>query len=104
MQFVVIAEHPPDLCPTGNAKTRQMLKQGAKELPDLAKRLGVKIITTNVYGPDHVVLMVVEAGDIEAVRNLIMQSRLVQWNTTKIHATWSLEEAITKADALPTMF
>ncbi len=104
MQFVVIAEHPPELCPSGNAKTRQMLKQGAKEMPDLAKKLGLKIITMNVYGPDHVVLMVAEAADIEAVRNFIMQSRLVQWNTTKIHATWSLEEALAKVETLPTMF
>ncbi len=104
MQFVVTAQHPPELCPSGNAKTRQMMKQGAKEMPDLAKKLGVKIITLNVYGPDHVVLMVVEAADIEPVRNFIMESRLVQWNTTKINATWSLEEALAKVDTLPTMF
>jgi hypothetical protein len=33
-----------------------------------------------------------------------MQSRLVQWNTIAIHATWSLEEALAKADTLPTIF
>lgn len=104
MQFVVTAKHPPELCPSGNAKTRAMMKQGAKEMPDLAKKLGVKIITVNVFGPDHVVLMVVEAADIEPVRNFIMESRLVQWNTTEINATWSLDEALAKVDKLPTMF
>ena len=104
MQFVIVAEHPPELCPSGNAKTRQMMNQGAKELPDLAKKLGVKIITMNVYGPDHVILAVVEATDIEAVRSFILQSRLIQWNTTKIHATWSLEEALAKVNTLHTIF
>ncbi len=104
MQFVVLAEHPPHLCPTGNAKTREMMKQGAKELPTLAQRLGVQPITTRVFGGDHIVLTLVEANDIEAVREFIMQSRLVQWNTVKIYATWSLEEALEKADKLPTMF
>jgi hypothetical protein len=104
MQFVVVAEHPPELCPMSNAKTRQMLKQGAKEMPELAKKLGVKIVTMNVYGPDHVILAVVEAGDIEAVRNFILQSRLIQWNTTKINATWSFEEALAKVEQVPTIF
>jgi hypothetical protein len=104
VQFVIIARHSPELCPTSNAKIRQIMKQGAKEIPDVAKRLGVKIITVNVYGPDHEILAVVEANGIEPVREFLMQSRLVQWNTTAIHATWSLEEALEKADALPTIF
>lgn len=104
MQYVIIAEHQPEFCPTSNAKIRALMKQGAKEIPALAKKLGVKIITINVYGPDHVILAVVEAADIEAVRSFVMESRLVQWNKTKIHATWSLEEALAKADKLPTMF
>jgi len=103
-QFVMIARHAPEHCPTSNAKIRQLLKQGVREIPEIAKRLGVKIITINVYGPDHEVLAVVEAAGIEPVRDFVMQSRLVQWNTTAIHATWTLEEALTKADALPTIF
>ena len=104
MQFVIIARHPPELCPTSNAKIRQLMKQGAKEIPDVAKKLGVKIVTINVYGPDHEMLAVVEADGIEPVREFVMQSRLVQWNTTAIHATWSLDEALAKADALPAIF
>jgi hypothetical protein len=39
-QFVIIAEHAPEFCPTSNAKIREMMKQGAKEIPDLAKPRG----------------------------------------------------------------
>ncbi len=104
MQFVVISEHPPNLCPTSNAKTRELMKQGMKEIPTLAQKLGLKIITLNVFGTDHIVMAVVEAADIEAVRNFVMESRLVQWNTTRIHPTWTMEEAMAKADTLPTLF
>ncbi|HEX2712834.1 MAG TPA: hypothetical protein VHM88_11500 [Candidatus Acidoferrales bacterium] len=104
MQFVIIARHSPEHCPTSNAKIRQLMKQSTKEMPEIAERLGVKVVTLNVYGPDHEVLAVVEADGIEPVRNFVMQSRLVQWNTTAIHATWSLEEAMEKAEALPTIF
>ena len=102
--FAVIAKHPPELCPTSNARTRQMLKEGAAQIPQLAEQLGVDIVTLRIFGPDHIVLAVVEANDIEAVRNFILQSRLIQWNTTKIHATYSMEEAIAKAEDLEAIF
>jgi hypothetical protein len=102
--FAVIAEHPPELCPTSNARTRQMLKEGAAQIPQLAEQLGVDIVTLRIFGPDHIALAVVEANDIEAVREFILQSRLIQWNTTKIHATYSMEEAIAKSDELEAIF
>ena len=102
--FAVIAEHPPELCPTANARTRQLMKEGAPQIPQLAEQLGVDIITLRVFGPDHILLAVVEATDIEAVRDFIFQSRLIQWNTTKIHATYSMEEALGRADDMEMMF
>lgn len=102
--FAVIAEHPPELCPTSNARTRQMLKEGAAQMPQLAEQLGIDIVTLRIFGPDHIVLAVVEADDIETVRDFILQSRLIQWNTTKIHATYSIEEAVAMSDDLEAIF
>ena len=51
MQFVIIARHSPEHCPTSNAKIRQLVKEGTKEIPNIAQKLGVKIVTLNVYGP-----------------------------------------------------
>ena len=96
--FAVIAEHPPELCPTSNARTRQMMKEGAPQIPQLAEQLGVDIVTLRVFGPDHIVLAVVEANDIEAVRDFIFRTGLIQWNRTRIHATYSMEEALARAD------
>jgi predicted RecB family endonuclease len=102
--FAVTAEHPPDLCPTSNAQTRRILKEGAGQIPQLAEQLGVDIATLRVYGPDHIILAVVEADDIDAVRNFALRSRLMQWNTVKIHATYSIEEAIELLDEVETIF
>ena len=68
--FAVIAEHPPNLCPTSNAQTRQLLKEGASQIPQLAEQLGVDIGTLRIFGPDHIILVVAEADDIDSVRNL----------------------------------
>jgi hypothetical protein len=102
--FAVIAEHPPDLCPTSNAQTRQMLKEGASQIPQLAERLGVDIGTLRIFGPDHIILAVVEADAIDSVRNFALQSRLMQWNTVKIHATYSIEEAVGMIDEVEAIF
>jgi len=102
--FAVIAEHPPDLCPTSNAQTRQILKEGAGQIPQLAEQLGLNIVTLRIFGPDHIILVVVDADDIDSVRNFALQSRLMQWNTVKIHATYSIEEAVGMIDELEPIF
>ena len=104
MQFVILAKHSPDLCPTSNAQVRALMKEGMKLIPDLARKLGLEIITIRVFGPDHIVMAVVEAQGIEAVRDFMFESRLIQWNTTRVHATYSMEEALAKSEALPAMF
>jgi predicted RecB family endonuclease len=102
--FAIIAEHQPELCPTSNAQTRQILKEGASQIPQLAEQLGVEIGTLRIFGPDHIILAVVEADDIDSVREFALQSRLMQWNTVKIHATYSIEEALEKLDQVETIF
>jgi hypothetical protein len=102
--FAVIAEHPPDLCPTSNAQTRQMMKEGAGHIPQLAEQLGVNIVTMRIFGPDHIILAVVEADDIDSVRDFALQSRLMQWNKVGIHATYSMEEALPLIDSVEPIF
>jgi predicted RecB family endonuclease len=102
--FAVIAEHPPNLCPTSNAQTRRMLKEGAGQIPQLAEQLGVEIDTFRIFGPDHIILAVVESDDIDSVRNFALQSGLMQWNTVKIHATYSIEEAVAMIDEVEPIF
>ena len=102
--FAMIAEHPPHLCPTANAQTRQMLKDGATQIPQLAEQLGIEIGALRIFGPEHVILAVVEADDIDSVRNFALQSRLMQWNTVKINATYSIEEAVAMIDEVEPIF
>jgi hypothetical protein len=102
--FAVIAEHPPNLCPTSNGQTRQMMKEGASQIPRLAEQLGIQIVTLRVFGPDHIILAVVDADDIDSIRSFALQSRLMQWNTVRIHATYSMEEALPLIDSVEPIF
>ena len=102
--FAVTAEHPPDLCPTSNALTRQILRDGAGQIGQLAEQLGINIVTLRIFGPDHIILAVVEADDIDPVRDFALQSRLMQWNTVRIHATYSIDEALAQLDTVEPIF
>jgi len=76
--FAILAEHPLDLCPTSNAQVRQMFKEGASQIPQLAQQLGVEIGTLRIFGPEHLIVPVVEADDIDAVRTFALKSGLMQ--------------------------
>jgi hypothetical protein len=102
--FVVLAEHPPNLCPTSNAETRRMLKDGAGQIPQLAEQLGVEIGAFRIFGPEHIIVAVVEANDIDSVRSFALQSGLMQWNTVRVNATYSIEEAVALIDEVPAIF
>ena len=104
MNFLVIGQHPPDLCPTTNEAIRALAKEGAKEIGGLAERLGVKITATYVPMTNHMVIIAVEADSIDNVREFTFQGRLIQWNTCEIYATNTLEEALRRTEELEPIF
>ena len=99
--FAVTAEHPPDFCPTSDARRGSAERVPARSLTRRA--LGVNIVTLRIFGPDHIILAVVEATH-RSVRDFALQSRLMQWNTVRIHATYSIEEALALLDTVEPIF
>ena len=104
MQYVIKSVHPPQLCPSANAKIREMVVQGMPQLPALAESLGLGVITINIYGGDHELLMVVESKDIESVREFTRVSGLYQWNTVNVSATYGPEEAMKSLEGMDPIF
>jgi len=104
MQYLIVAQHPPELCPSGNAKIRELATQGGEAMPALAEKLGVNILATYVPMTNHQVIIAVEADDANSAREFAWQGRLSQWNTVEIIQTVSFEEAITRVQELPTIF
>jgi hypothetical protein len=89
--FVVIAEHPPQLCPHSNAASRKQMER-VSEIEAIAKRLEIEIIFTGIPVPEHQTIMVFRAPSFEAVRTLMVESGFVQTNTISIRQTESTEE------------
>ncbi len=104
MDFVVIADHSPDLCPSSNAKVRKQLTEGFPQLPSLAKKLGVEVTFMGIPMVDHKIFMVAKAPNFEAVRSLITESGIIQTNTVHIYPTVSFDEAMIAVGKLLPMF
>jgi len=104
MQYLVVGQHPPDLCPAANETVRTIATEGTQELPALAEKLGVKILATYVPMTNHMVVAAVEADDADSVREFAFLGRLSQWNTVEIYQTSTLEEALTRIQELPTIY
>jgi uncharacterized protein with GYD domain len=103
-QYLVVGQHPPDLCPSANANIRKLAAEGGKEMPGLAEKLGVKILATYVPMTNHQVYVAVEADDANAVREFTFLGRLGQWNTVEIFQVSTLEEALTRVQELDTIY
>jgi hypothetical protein len=89
--FVVIAEHPPQLCPHSNAAARRIMGR-VSEIEAIAKRLEIEIIFTGIPVPEHQTIMILRAPSFEAVRTFTIETNFVQINTITIRQTESVEE------------
>jgi uncharacterized protein with GYD domain len=102
--YLIVGQHPPNLCPSANETVRKLAVEGAQEMPGLADKLGVKLLATYVPMISHRVIAAVEADDANAVREFAWQGRLAQWNTVEIMQTSTLEEALGRVQEMPAIY
>jgi hypothetical protein len=101
--FVVIAEHPPQLCPHSNAAARKIMGR-VSEIEAIAKRLEIEIIFTGIPVPEHQTIMILRAPSFEAVRTFTIETNFVQINTITIRQTESVEEFFNEAKGSTPIF
>ena len=94
MHYVLLAEHTAEVCPTSNAKTRELLLQTAQDIPNIAQQNGITIVAGPLVNREHVVVVVVEGDRSETVDRFLVESRLPQWNRVRILPSLSIEEGM----------
>jgi len=104
MHFVILASHGAEICPTSNAKTRELLLKGAPEIPALAKRCGVNLVAGPYVSREHITVVVVEAAKAESVDQFISESGLAQWNSVRILPSLTMEEGMKELQSLKPIF
>jgi hypothetical protein len=94
VHFVLLAEHSAEVCPTSNAKTRDLLLQTGPEIPGVAERTGVNIVAGPYVNREHITVVVVEADTADAVDRFLVESRLHQWNSVRVLPSLPMQEGM----------
>ena len=94
MHFVLLGVHSPEVCPTSNAKTRDLMLQVAPEIPGIAERTGVKLVAGPYVNREHMTVAVVEADRADDVDRFLVETRLHQWNSMRVLPSHPIEEGM----------
>lgn len=97
--------HPPNICPLANKASREAAVAGWKQIPSLAQKHGVNVLSFDHFDPEHFIRAMFEADSIEAVRDFAMEVGLTAWNDLKINPVTPVSELMDTMDkAPPTIF
>lgn len=94
MHFVLLGVHSAEVCPTSNAKTRDLLLQTGPEIPGMAEKAGVNIVAGPFVNREHTVVLVVEAEKAEQVDRFVVDAKLHQWNSVRVLPSLPMEEGM----------
>lgn len=104
MHFVLLATHTPDICPTANAATRDLMLKIAPDMPNLAQQAGVDIVAGPFVNREHTIVVVVQSDKVENVDRFLMEARLPQWNRVRVLPSLTMEEGLTEIRAQTPIF
>jgi hypothetical protein len=105
-QYVILADHTPDICPSSNAKTRARAMEGMGQmLPKLMQEAGITFVVEPLHlDPSHRVVAVVDAPSIEALNSLVLEVGLTQWNTVEVCAVTPVADLMARIEEFPIIY
>ena len=103
-QYAVLQHHSPDICPMTNKTVRNFAKEMAPKWPEIAKKLGVKIVMNIHLDPDHKAFLLLDAKSAEAARDFLAQSGFVHFTRMDFYLVTPIEELLKQADSMPTIY
>ncbi len=80
-----------------NGKTRQIALDAMAALPALAKKYGITVVGSWSINPEHLIVQVFDAVNLDSLLQFSMEPALLKWwsfNTTEIKAATTFEESI----------
>ena len=101
-QYVVLMDHTPQTCPGASKRVREFASETlGSRVPELSAQLGVELRQALHLDPGHQTLLVVEAPSVEAVRDLVFEGGLSQWNDVRVYPTTPVAELMERSGGWP---
>jgi hypothetical protein len=104
MHYVVVAEHSAEVCPTSNAKTKALLLEMAPQIPKIAEKNGVNILSGPWVNHEHITVVIVETDRPESLDTFLMETRLQQWNRVRVMPSRTIAEGMKELAEGTTLF
>jgi hypothetical protein len=70
------------------------MMKAAPEIPNIATKLGVRIVAGPFVSREHLSVIVVESEKAEAVDQFILQSGLEQWNSVRVLPSNTIQDGM----------
>lgn len=103
-QYAVIGNHPPDNCPMANKAVREFAKKTYAKLPKLSKQYNVKILMDIHLDPGHKSLMIFEAPNAEAVRDLLVMAGFPYFLDLEFYLVTPIDQLLKHVEDMPTLY
>lgn len=100
-RYALTMTHPPNVCPIANKASRTAAIAGWSQIPTLSQKHGIKIVSWDHFDPEHLSVAMIEAENIESIRNFAMEAGLMAWNDLKINAVTPVEALMKDMDKAP---
>jgi hypothetical protein len=92
--------HDPGISPAANAAARERARQTHQALPGLMAAKNVTMIAEYHLDPEHRAILIFDAPNIEAVRDVLVQSGFMQYCDGRIYPVSTLKEALERTKDL----
>ena len=104
-RYALRMTHPPNVCPLANKASREAAIAGWKQIPEVSRKHNVKMVSFDHFDPEHLSIAIIEAENIETVRDFVMEVGLMSWNDLKINPLTPVADLMDHMDqAPPTIF
>jgi hypothetical protein len=104
MLYVILGTHAAEVCPTSNAATRALMLDLGPQIPKIAEKHNVTIVSGPYVNREHLTVIITEAQHAEDVDAFLVEARLPQWNTVKILPSLTIQEAMSEIEEQPALF
>lgn len=102
--YVVITEHPPQLCQTSNAMCGALFGEFGQKQAASQSVPGFRVLIGPLITSDHRSFLVIQADDYDLVRKFAVQSGAVQWNAVTTIPVIDYETALAEVHELTPLF
>ena len=97
MLFLQISTHTAESCPIHNEKMKKLFTDVYNKMGPMAKKYGVKMVGSWVSMPEHLIIMVYDAPNSEAMTKMMMEPDMMTWiahNSSTMRPVMTLDEAM----------